>query len=329
MTDTQIVRELHVPPITADLFRFQIRALATLRLPAYKGSTLRGGFGSVFRRTVCTRPEHKVCAPCHLRQTCVYPAVFEASPPPGSEVLSRVSDIPQPFVLRPPADRRTVIDAGEILEFGVVLIGKARAFLPHFIVTFEALGRAGLGHPGSRYVLEAVDAMDPWSGDTEPAYSSGAIRLTQVGTITPQRIRLRANALNSDTVSVTFVTPTRITSAEQVVEQAPTFQTLIRAQLRRLSSLAYFHCGERWEIDYALLTRQAESVQTQSADVQWVDWGRWSSRQQQRMTLGGLTGAVTYAGDLRPFTGLLAAGELVHVGKATAFGHGEFRTAVC
>ena len=328
MTDPEIVETLHVPPITADLYRFRIRALTTLRLPVYKGSTLRGGFGSVFRRTVCSRPAYTVCAPCPLRQTCVYPAVFEASPPPGSEVLSRASDLPQPFVLRPPADPRTVIDAGEILDFGVLLIGKVRAFLPHFIVTFEALGRAGLGHPGARYALEAVDAIDPWSGETERAYDSGAVQLTRVGQVNQERLTARAQGIDPQQTTVTFMTPTRITSNEQLVDQVPSFQTLLRALLRRLSSLAYFHCGERWEIAYAELAQQAGSVAISSSDLHWVDWSRWSTRQRQRMTLGGFSGTVSYTGDLRSFMGPLAAGEVVHVGKATAFGNGEYRIAV-
>lgn len=319
---------LHVPPVSADVFRFRIRALTPLRLPAYKGSTLRGGFGVVFRRTVCTRPQHTVCAPCPLRQTCVYPAVFEASPPPDSEVLRRADDIPQPFVLRPPADQRTTIEPGEALDFGVILIGKARSLLPHFILAFEALGRAGLGHPGARYALEAVDAIDPWSGATERAFEAGAVQLTHVGSVTPGRLSERAQALTGQRLSVTFMTPTRITTSERVVDQAPGFQALLRALLRRQSSLAYFHCGARWDVDYAALAHQAGAVALEASRVQWVDWSRWSTRQQQRMTLGGIVGTVSYVGDLQPFAGPLAAGEVVHIGKATAFGNGEYRIEV-
>lgn len=319
---------LHVPPISADVYRFRIQALTPLRLPPYKGSTLRGGFGVVFRRTVCTRPQHTTCAPCPLRQTCVYPAVFEASPPPDSEVLRRTDDIPQPFVLRPPADLRTTIDTGEILDFGVILVGKARPLLPHFIVAFETLGRVGLGHPGARYALTAVDAIDPWSAAAERAFESGAVRLTRVGAMTPDRLGERAQALAGQRLSLTFVAPTRITTAERVVNQAPAFQAFLRALLRRQSSLAYFHCGTRWDVDYAALIQQAGAIALEAAHVEWVDWSRWSTRQQQRMTLGGIVGTVSYSGDFRPFAGPLAAGEVIHVGKATAFGNGEYRIDV-
>ncbi len=43
------------------------------------------------------------------------------------------------------------------------------------------------------------------------------------------------------------------------------------------------------------------------------------------MNLGGLVGRVRYAGALGPFRGLLAAGEALHAGKASVFGHGQMR----
>ena len=35
-------------------------------------------------------------------------------------------------------------------------------------------------------------------------------------------------------------------------------------------------------------------------------------------------GHVTYSGDLTPFLSILALGELVHVGKGSVFGNGQF-----
>ena len=43
------------------------------------------------------------------------------------------------------------------------------------------------------------------------------------------------------------------------------------------------------------------------------------------MSLGGLVGEAVYEGDLSPFLPILAAGELVHVGKSTVFGNGLYR----
>ena len=57
----------------------------------------------------------------------------------------------------------------------------------------------------------------------------------------------------------------------------------------------------------------------------WQDWSRYSGRQRQRVEMGGLVGRVTYEGDLSDYLPLLVLGELVHVGKGTVFGNGQYR----
>jgi hypothetical protein len=71
--------------------------------------------------------------------------------------------------------------------------------------------------------------------------------------------------------------------------------------------------------------RRAQAVATRSADPRWVDWERYSARQDTRMTLGGFLGTATFEGDLAPFAPFLRVGEVVHVGKGTAFGLGRYR----
>jgi hypothetical protein len=52
-------------------FEFNLKAKEPLDLPAYKGSTLRGGFGSAFKKIVCVNRE-RVCESCLLKGKCVY-----------------------------------------------------------------------------------------------------------------------------------------------------------------------------------------------------------------------------------------------------------------
>jgi hypothetical protein len=37
------------------------------------------------------------------------------------------------------------------------------------------------------------------------------------------------------------------------------------------------------------------------ADLRWLDWERWSHRQNTAMKLGGLVGTLTLEGDVAPF----------------------------
>jgi hypothetical protein len=135
------------------------------------------------------------------------------------------------------------------------------------------------------------------------------------------KVERRAAALPPGRLTVRFLTPARLKHNGKYV-RIPEFHVLVRALLRRLSSLAYFHCGARWETDYAGLVAQAGQVRLADSGARWVDWERYSGRQEREINLGGIVGEATYQGDLAPFLPLLAAGELVHVGKATVFGNG-------
>ena len=53
-----------------------------------------------------------------------------------------------------------------------------------------------------------------------------------------------------------------------------------------------------------------------------------SSRQKQKMSLGGFIGEATYAGNFGEFLPMLAWGEVVHLGKAVSFGLGRYELRV-
>src|SRR5207237_4261775 len=75
--------------------------------------------------------------------------------------------------------------------------------------------------------------------------------------------------------------------------------------------------------DFAGLGRRAEQVRTVSCDVKWEERFRTSSKTRQRHELSGFVGEAVYEGDLQEFLPWLALGELVHVGKHTAWGNGQ------
>jgi hypothetical protein len=148
-----------------------------------------------------------------------------------------------------------------------------------------------------------------------------------------------------DTLTLHFLTPTRLKHADHFVEGPPPFHVVVRALMRRVSSLSYFYGGQRWEVDYRGWIGRAEQVQIADAEVRWQDWERYSTRQGREMNLGGIVGRVTYAGGRRQeaegrgreagirgqeseglgaFLPLLRLGELVHVGKGAVFGNGRY-----
>jgi hypothetical protein len=126
-----------------------------------------------------------------------------------------------------------------------------------------------------------------------------------------------------EAVRLRFATPLRLQKQSNIQGRAMSARDLLMALARRYWLLAEFHQGAIPSIDFKQLGAQAEAVGLQS-QLQWRDWRRYSSRQQQEMVLGGVVGSVDLRGELGPFAGLLAAGQWLHLGKNTAFGLGQY-----
>ena len=318
---------MHLDAFTLSTCRFTLEARDELRLAPFKGNTLRGGFGHAFKAMVCFQPEVTSCADCLLRHNCPYSYIFETPCPPGSEVLSANERVPLPLVIKPPPSRQTDYRPGETLEFTVTLVGKAVNFLAYFVVAFQELGRQGLGQERGRCRLAQVEAVHPLSGSREQIFDGerpAHIQLRSLPVDWPA-ILARAAGLPADSLTLDFLTPTRIKHEGHWVSQGPPFDALVKSLLGRVSSLSYFHCGQRLEADFRGLIDRASSVSIARSETGWEDWSRFSGRQQQRVEMGGLVGHVSYRGDLGDYLPLLALGELVHVGKGTVFGNGQYR----
>lgn len=61
-------------------------------------ATVRGGFGYVFKSTVCINDDVE-CGNCESKYNCVYQYVFETIPPQNAEKMMKYNHIPHPFVL--------------------------------------------------------------------------------------------------------------------------------------------------------------------------------------------------------------------------------------
>jgi hypothetical protein len=303
-------------------FRLLLKAKTALLLPAYKGSALRGGFGQVFRRIACLGTDHGF-GQCLLGDRCPYHYIFETPSPAGSVVLNKVSTAPQPFVIEPPLESKRVYEPGEELIFHLVLIGKALDYLPYFIYAFDELGRVGLGRGKGNYTLESVAWLDA-SDTAVPVYDGDRKILTDsFSPLSLSQLSVSDSSLSPISVSLSFLTPTRLKFENQLAGDCE-FHVFFRNLVRRIALLDYFHCGGEFPPERREFVERARAIETVKSDLQWVDWERYSNRQQQRMKLGGFVGQVTYRGDFTKFLPYLRLGMYTHVGKGATFGLGGY-----
>ena len=305
-------------------YRFQCRFETDAELPAYKGSTFRGVFGHALKRVVCALKRQE-CPDCILRERCLYTRVFETALSQGGQDAVRNSAIPHPFVIEPPPETKTHYVKSDVFECGLILFGEMNQNLPYFIYAFDLMGEIGIGRKVSgeraRFCLERV------------LYDQKAVYERETGILKAPE-KLEALSLepafvtngSGSRLKVTLCTPLRIKSENKLSAELP-FHLIVRAALRRVSSL--FNCYGEGEpnLDYSGLVRNAEGIRTLSSDLHWFDWRRYSNRQNQDMEMGGMVGSVTYEGDLAGYLPLIHLAQKTHIGKQTAFGLGKFVAA--
>ncbi len=303
-------------------FLFRLTAKEPIILPAYKGSTLRGGFGFAFRRVVCAIKD-KECTDCLLKEKCVYSYVFETPPPSDTKIMRKYKSAPHPFVIEPPQERRRGYKPGDEIQFGFILIGRAIDYLPYFIYTFDELGRIGIGKGKARYDLKEVisDGKTIYDSKSKTLKSFSPILLSLT---IPPLVKGGEGGFYHTQLTLSFLTPTRIIYDSHLTLDLE-FHIFIRNLLRRLSLLYYFHCnGDPSEWDFKGVIEKAKEIKVKKQNLKWYDWERYSGRQDTRMKMGGFLGDITFEGNIEPFMSLIKAGEVLHVGKGTGFGLGKY-----
>lgn len=307
--------------------RFYLTPHTPLELPPFnKGVTIRGGFGTAFRRLVCI-DLWLDCATCELRYTCPYTKVFKPFVPPEAERLSKNLDIPRPFIVKPPLETKTRYLPGESLAFELVVVGSARDYLPYFIVSFRELAEGGFGLNRARCTLSSIEALTPQSEATTIYESRDSIVRPPQEHLTWSMLAAHAATLRGlREITIQFLTPTTL-KAEGAVVTVPQFHHLIKRLRDRANALAYFYGGEALDLDFKAFGQLAEQVKAMETSSRWIERSR-RTRQGEQQNLSGFVGEVTYRGDLEPFLPLLLLGEYIHVGKNAAFGNGWYRLQV-
>ncbi|MBW2039915.1 MAG: CRISPR system precrRNA processing endoribonuclease RAMP protein Cas6 [Deltaproteobacteria bacterium] len=290
-------------------------------LPWYKGSTFRGVFGHALKKVVCAL-KRQDCKDCLLREKCIYSIVFETPTPedvPGAK--KRIASAPHPYVIEPPETTRTHYKKGEPFEFALLLFGKANDYLPYFIYAFEQMGQLGIGRRNGNkragFLLKSV------SVDNGTIIYANHDKKIRHGLFTQELLVERTDGIKPiRSLELTLKTPLRLKYENRLRAELP-FHVLVRAILRRISSLNNFHGNGEPALDYRGLAQRAKSVETNKSSLRWFDWRRYSNKQDQAMLMGGMVGQVTYSGDLTEFVPLIRFCEKVHLGKQTSFGLGR------
>jgi len=281
-------------------------------LPAFRGTTLRGAFGFSLKHVVCHVSHHQ-CDKCILRTRCAYPVIFEGMPPDERTFMRRYPYVPQPFVLDVESAAPTRVEPGQPLSFGLRLFGPAADLFPFAVYAVLRMGEAGLGRDRIPFKLRAV------SDGQRTIYEHGdhGIRPPQV-----RRLAIDPTSAPAMRIRLRLATPLRMRVDGRLAMDLAA-RDIVRALLRRYRILTHFYGESESACDSASLLEQAEATTVSERHLVWQEIPRFSSRQFEHMSLGGLVGHLVL--DLPPgqLGSWLRLAESIHLGKATSFGLGR------
>lgn len=156
-------RPMLPPDLTFTVLNVSLRAVEGLELPSFPGSKLEGAFGRALYDLACTQPQRQTCQGCPLRAICPYGLTYAPTRPDTLAVASLATP-PRPVVFRAAYGQEQRLAPGEVLTFGLAVIGQAVTQLPYLLAALREVGARGLGRTRGRLEMTGVRSVQPYNG---------------------------------------------------------------------------------------------------------------------------------------------------------------------
>ena len=297
-------------PIARYQFHFQVTE--PIFLPEYAGSTLRGVFGRALRKIACMTKQAD-CKGCPLYRSCPYTNIFEM-PAPTEHQLQKFSQVPNGYIIEPMQWGERLYAKGEKLTFSLVLFGRLIEQLPLIAFAFKRAFEYDVGR-GKADLLDIAK----FSENLTACHS-----ILDNGNIIEHQKTLEIPTTLGSEVQIEIGTPLRIQeNGKPLRENQINKERFLITLAKRISLLAEFH-AQPLHLDFDKLIADINTVSDQK-QLRWQDWTRYSSRQKQKMKLGGVIGTWTFRNLSEELAALLYIGQWLHCGKNTTFGLGKYR----
>jgi hypothetical protein len=317
----------HINHFNLAKYQFRLTATSKIKLPPFAGSILRGAFSAIFKKKTCTKTEKNSCFKCENQQDCIFFQIFENSDEFSSLQLSRFKTPPKPFIFEFPTNSVSQVYAKdqEIL-CNLLLIGRAIKELPLFVATFREVGQQGIGNGSGTFLLKEVHGQHILTDEKQLVYSDAS------GVFIERDLIFQLNDLlqlhqtprkNLKKIRIEFLTPTRIKSSGSFGNPL-NFKVLIQTLLTRISNIAYSYCDQTQLLNFRNLVNLAQKVEVVTENKPGREGHRFTEPTNLEMFLGGYVGEIIYSGEMAPFWPWLKAGEVIHLGKNSAFGLGQY-----
>lgn len=299
--------------------RLTYKALQDMNFPFYSGSTLRGIFGKSLKRYSCLAQKEN-CVGCAMQKDCPYCTVFE------NGFVNAGEDNPNPYVIEPMPIGQKSIKQGEYFSIHQIIFGDAVKKISYILLAWVKTGNMGFTKERTQARLVKIEQISADNSvtllhnfenpDTEEEQS-----INPDFQIPP--------AEKASKIKIELETPLRIHhQGHPIIPAKLTAQDFLMSLIRRQENMAKYHIKDYPNINFALLREDIANMQMSEADLHWMDWKRYSSRQKTGIALGGIMGNFILTGNFANLYPYLKMGEYFHLGKSTVMGLGKYKIKI-
>ena len=298
---------------------FTLVILEDGKLPKSKTSALRGGMGHALLTTNCIRDEK--CEACDFSKDCLVQRMMYPEMKIRPEFMKTKDS--EGFVFEC-EDTREYFEAGDELEFNLMLIGRTIVYFNQYLQAFYYFGMQGMGAEHVRFQIAKVsNTLGETLVEGSSVYKE---RLTIMHVSDYVRYRFSSGEikrmLDADRCRMVFQSPLSLKFQGKMQEDFRP-DALFAAIERRVYIL---NCYEGLSEEGENIERPAEEhLPIVEKEKAWpVKMKRYSGTQNSKVTFSGIRGWCDLRGLDESMLQLLLAGELLHIGKNTSFGFGKY-----
>lgn len=290
-------------------YTFKISFDVTFVTKHYPPFIVRSVLGNELKKLACVL-KGKVCDECQLKYHCAYSFIFETPINKNTEFLLGRNKASHPFrIFSDLLPKR----AYPSMDLKLSLFGKGIDYFPYMYFALYRAGEKGLFRERIKYSIDEIleDDFVINKGFDE-------------NLIIPERRLWKFDSNQGEKslkLKIYFLSPVRIKLNGKYTHKIG-YKDLLLNIFQRVNILsAMYGDKEKISIDLKSLSEKEEKI-----SLRWIDYERYSARQETEMKLGGAVGHIEVYGNFSMAElSLLKAGEIFGVGKNTSFGFGEIK----
>lgn len=316
--------------LTVQCLRFRVRASESIYFDNEPGAALRGALFEALTRNFCSEAFGPEAAQPYHKATCPVCWLLGADDPQAT----RGENVARPYTIQPPLDR-IHFASGQVMTFGVSLIGKAQDMLPYIARAVQKMGSIGVGRGRGRFKLLAIEEIHPLLDTTRQLMDGHQVKRPTLQ-ITSGVVHDLALQLPAQAVTLDLLTPTRLTANNVLMKQI-TPRVFMQRLIERCQNLTEQYAEyasdtsslaptrEDWLTSQDELLAAADRLQTGYDETSWVEAFSGSRRTGRVSPISGVMGRLRWEGNVAPLLPWLLWGSALHVGKNAVKGSGYFR----